>query len=139
MARPRPTTNGRRSRDSPEVSLGCGTHSRLAQGHPRARSTFPIRPRASQGTLQELSALANHSDPRTCVRTFSCPAVVTKVNKGWHDYALIYLYRHDDAQGAHMRHRSPTPTTVSERENRLTPFPKLILVVELPNTNNWTN
>jgi hypothetical protein len=23
--------------------------------------------------------------------------------------------------------------------NRLTPFPKLILVVELPNTNNWTN
>jgi hypothetical protein len=25
------------------------------------------------------------------------------------------------------------------KENRLTPFPKLILVVELPNTNNRTN
>jgi hypothetical protein len=28
---------------------------------------------------------------------------------------------------------------VSEREIGLKPFPKMILVVEMPNTNNWTN
>jgi hypothetical protein len=35
--------------------------------------------------------------------------------------------------------RRPTLGLVSERELGLHLFPKLILVVELPNTNNWTN
>jgi hypothetical protein len=56
-------------------------------------SAFSTRARASRATLRELPASANHFDPRTCVCTFTCPAEGTKVNKGRHDYGLIYLYR----------------------------------------------
>jgi hypothetical protein len=39
----------------------------------------------------------------------------------------------------HCPVRQPRHQAVGERELGLHLFPKLILVVELPNTNNWTN
>ena len=43
-----------------------------------------------------MPASANHSDPKTCafnvVCTVTCPAAGAKVNKGRHDYGLIYFY-----------------------------------------------
>jgi hypothetical protein len=42
----------------------------------------------------------------------------------------------DDDAG---KERAPGRGSVSERELGLHLFPKRILVVELPNTNNWTN
>jgi hypothetical protein len=95
MTRPRPTLSGRRSHDSSEANPGHETQSRLTRGQPRAGNAFPTRLRpvsgqkrisdspegVSRATLRELPASANHFDPRTCVRTFTCPAEGAKVNK----------------------------------------------------------
>jgi hypothetical protein len=116
---PRPTPSGRRSLSSLDANLEREAQSWLARGQHRARAAittcmrlasggkhiltqrrpvsdekhFLIRSRASWVTRREPPTLANHFDLRRCVRMITCPAEGAKVNKGQHDYCLIYLYR----------------------------------------------
>jgi hypothetical protein len=73
MTRPSPPLGGRQSHGSAEANLGWDMQSRLAQGQPWAGCTYPILPRTFKATLRELPTSPNHSDPRTCVRTFTYP------------------------------------------------------------------
>jgi hypothetical protein len=96
---------GIHSHNSPGATLGRETKSRLARGHPRAENIIVTRPRPASGKMhisdspedasddaQKLPASTNHSSSETCVRTFIYPAEGAKVNKGQHDYGLIYFH-----------------------------------------------
>jgi hypothetical protein len=90
-----------------QLQTGDPSHE-LARGWPRAGDTIitvtlPMLASdemhifdSCEGTsddAQELSALANHFGSKTCVRIFTCLAEGAKVNKGRHDYGLIYFHR----------------------------------------------
>jgi hypothetical protein len=74
MTRPKPTSGGRRSRDSP-----MAMH-------------IPDSPEGVSGDAPGATAWANHPNSRTCVCTFTCTAEGIKVNKGRHGCGIIYLY-----------------------------------------------
>jgi hypothetical protein len=50
-------------------------------------------PEDASDDAQKLPAPTNHSSSETCVCTFICPAEGDKVNKGRHNYGLIYFHR----------------------------------------------
>jgi hypothetical protein len=56
------------------------THPRPASGEMHISDS----PEGASDDAQELPALANHSDSRTCICTFTCPAEGANVNEGQH-------------------------------------------------------
>jgi hypothetical protein len=132
MTRPRPTSSGRHSHDSPETNTGRETQSRLARGQPRAVDAVTTR---SRPTLRERDAVTARPRPTPYKQRISDSP---ETNPGRCSGRFLTPPTNSTDQLCKANRLNNSPPTKVQKVDRLTNSPSTNSLEDNPRRETWS-